>query len=528
MYALLRSFHATVRACASFGAKAGRLISRRIQLRESSSAGLPFIGTIDSPRKFWLGGVPMTIGGWAVGSSKVSEVEIFVDELPLGKATIGLSRPGIARARQHYPFAGTSGFQSSKHITIPKKDAVKIKALVHLADGQKHEITSSLRAFASAAAALQRLNDQRRARADSYVELAKLLIDAHDLAQAELAVQATRARWPELPEGYVQHSRLLIRQNRTTEADALLAAGVKRFPNNATLLGSYAKTASRRGDWQTAVSRWRTVRERFPDYIGLAYEESVAQLGAATEAALVADVEPTNAAINRIEKNGSAASSRDTHAALMLHFENLGTNCEFGLVQHHYGSEPLGLLRFASTSLEALIKALDCRFEGVGHPDNTKFALLGADSGARAEYRVWDARYNFGMHTFIHDDIGMSQETYDKLYRQQCRRLAFLKDKLISDLETPDKMFVFQQPQRLSDGEIGALLRAIRAYGPGALLSVRPQEERHPAGTVEMAEDGLLIGYLDRFFSLSSPPSFDTWLKICLAADQMWQRPNSH
>jgi hypothetical protein len=46
-------------------------------------------------------------------------------------------------------------------------------------------------------------------------------------------------------------------------------------------------------------------------------------------------------------------------AQLMLRFEALGQNCEFGVVQRHYGAEPLGLLRFSSTPLHLLVAALN-------------------------------------------------------------------------------------------------------------------------------------------------------------------------
>ena len=54
---------------------------------------------------------------------------------------------------------------------------------------------------------------------------------------------------------------------------------------------------------------------------------------------------------------------------LMLRFESLGQNCEFGLVQRRCGSEPLGLLRFASTPLPHLLAAFEGGFEGLGGPD---------------------------------------------------------------------------------------------------------------------------------------------------------------
>src|SRR5260221_3025006 len=53
---------------------------------------------------------------------------------------------------------------------------------------------------------------------------------------------------------------------------------------------------------------------------------------------------------------------------LMMQFESLGENCEFGLVQRRCGAEPLGLLRFASAPLPVLLAGLRARFEGLGDP----------------------------------------------------------------------------------------------------------------------------------------------------------------
>lgn len=43
------------------------------------------------------------------------------------------------------------------------------------------------------------------------------------------------------------------------------------------------------------------------------------------------------------------------------------------------------------------------------------------------------------------------------------------------------------------------LHRAVHAHGDNVLLYVHHQDELHPNGTVERANDGLLIGYIDRF-----------------------------
>ena len=67
---------------------------------------------------------------------------------------------------------------------------------------------------------------------------------------------------------------------------------------------------------------------------------------------------------------------------LVLQFESLGDNCEFGLVQRKAGAEPLGLLRFSSAPLPRLVRALRERFDGLTDPANVRL------SSAKGEYPI--------------------------------------------------------------------------------------------------------------------------------------------
>jgi hypothetical protein len=121
------------------------------------------------------------------------------------------------------------------------------------------------------------------------------------------------------------------------------------------------------------------------------------------------------------------------------------------------------------------------------------------------------------MHTFIENkqtDPGIFLE-------QMCRRLVFLKNKLMEDLANAEKIFVYKPPDgRLQDADMMAIWRAIRRYGPNEVLCVRLYDDLHLAGTVERIQDGLLMGYIDR-----SPTSmdregvsYDCWRLICRSA----------
>jgi hypothetical protein len=102
---------------------------------------------------------------------------------------------------------------------------------------------------------------------------------------------------------------------------------------------------------------------------------------------------------------GSKHQDPNPLAKLLMGFESLGDNCEFGLVQRIGGVEPLGLLRFAGihlpveVRLQRLIDGLIKGFEGVGSADSISVSLEGAPG--RREYIVSESRYKLRYHTFI-------------------------------------------------------------------------------------------------------------------------------
>ena len=144
-----------------------------------------------------------------------------------------------------------------------------------------------------------------------------------------------------------------------------------------------------------------------------------------------------------------------------MQFESLGGTghgCEFGLFQRSFGAEPLGLLRWADLSHDLLASALELRFEGVGLPENTgAFCPDGSD-----EWWTRDTRYWMAMRTFVKT----ADASLERMTTAVCRRLQFLRRKLIEDLETGAKIFVFKNLQRnLTQSELERLHAAVRAFG---------------------------------------------------------------
>lgn len=211
---------------------------------------------------------------------------------------------------------------------------------------------------------------------------------------------------------------------------------------------------------------------------------------------------------------GSPTSPADDLAPLpvdrvMMRFESLGENCEFGLAQRRCRAEPLGLLRFASTPLSALLAALKARFEGLGEPDQVEVRI----SDNKQEYLVFDRRYGILYHPWLL----VGQADPEQILQREVKRLALLKRKLIEDLEAGDKIFVYRGMRPLPRVLVQRLLDALREYGRATLFWVERQDAKHSAGTVEMISEGLFKGYIDRFAPGDNAHdlSIDCWIELC-------------
>jgi hypothetical protein len=191
---------------------------------------------------------------------------------------------------------------------------------------------------------------------------------------------------------------------------------------------------------------------------------------------------------------------------LVLAFESLGDNCEFGMLQRHVGVEPLGLLRFAGAPLRDLIRALNTRFAGIADPDRIR---IEPENG---EYMVRLAACNFTRHA----DVKIGEMAPEVVHRQQCRVIRFLANKLIEDLENPGKILIFRQNEPLSAGDLVDLRIALADYGPNTLLWVQEACIGHPPGSVEVVDDRMMVGYVRRFAHRDHVPDLDrlSWLKM--------------
>jgi hypothetical protein len=197
---------------------------------------------------------------------------------------------------------------------------------------------------------------------------------------------------------------------------------------------------------------------------------------------------------------------------LMLRFESIGENCEFGLVQRRCGAEPLGLFRFASAPLPKLLAGLAARFEGLSNPDNLEVKL----SGNGREYLVTDKKFQLLYHAWVLAD----EMTAPEVHQREVRRLPLLSRKFLEDLNEAKKVFVYHGMEPLSEADANRLLAALRRYGPNTLLWVEMADAEHAPGSVAWQGEGLLKAFIDRFAPGENAHdlSLDCWVEICREA----------
>ena len=367
-----------------------------------------------------------------------------------------------------------------------------------------------------------------------------LLRWATDLAQqakwdSALTVfdQLDRVRPPD-EQAECDVTEMLITAGRWEAAETRLTAALGRFPEAAMLHVLRLDGMIASGRLDLAIGQWREIERKFPaDVEGLLFERRNRMLGLGHD-----PVEAAPAGVARfgtlalgVARPGVARSRvaptehRPIRAEdVVMQFESLGgwgLGCEFGLVQRAMGAEPLGLLRWADIDTDGLAGALEAGFEGVGLPDQT---VLEPTGGALDEYVSEDRR--FGMR--IHSYVPAGQVGAERMLAQTCRRLSFLRRKLLDDLHRADKILVYKNARRpLTGRELERLRLAIRRYGDNTLLYVRYQNEEHRFPSVISPAPGLLIGHIDRMGltpeGVPMPIPFDSWAALVLNVHALLQ-----
>jgi hypothetical protein len=295
------------------------------------------------------------------------------------------------------------------------------------------------------------------------------------LQAAHEELSGARSRAPERIEIEIELVRLQAHRRSWTEALALLAELKQRYPHHHLLEGATTDIL-----WQVRQDMGVEERETGGHSIQI-------------PAILLGKDDP---------------AERSQPKSLLLEFESLGDSCELGMVQRRFGAEPLSLLRWTATPPDRLGLAINERFAAIGDPAEIELDEI---SG---EYVTRVPRYNMFAHTFSL----ASATPADQFHAAQCKRMAYLRDKLLENFDSGEKILTYGSAG-LDESSIRELYDAVGRVAPRAiLLCVRTADESQPAGSVRR-EGNLLVGTISRFSTTNI--AFDDWLSVCRAALQL-------
>ena len=313
------------------------------------------------------------------------------------------------------------------------------------------------------------------------------------------------AIFPGHSSGAVGVARCLIQLGRIAEAEQSVAESGFAAAGDVDAGSVFAELAAARGDWAEAVRRWGALRASHPDHARVidGYGQALWQLNSAE--AMDPQRRPAEIAA------GGDAETRD----LLLRFQSLGENCEFGLVQRRFGAEPIELFRWTYLPPHRATRLLQSRLAGIGALETTRLGV-----SHYGEYFVEDTQNELSFHTFVAEN-GADPAI---LLAQHRTRLERLKEKLLEDLQLGEHIFVCKLQYDASDQTVSRVQAAMREHGPGRLLCVRVKDDANPAGSLRVAADGVMYGYLDRVGPTVGPfgevwdIAFDDWIAVCRQA----------
>jgi tetratricopeptide (TPR) repeat protein len=303
----------------------------------------------------------------------------------------------------------------------------------------------------------------------------------------------------------LSYTATLTKTGQMAEAQEHLEAGLKRFPSNVTMKIRLAELASASGHWGEAVALWRSVSDDEPNsprtvkglgqaifLYNLHTHEGDGEPGAGLEHAVD---------VGRTENAGLRE--------MLLRFESVGRNCEFGLLQRHFGAEPLGLLRWAGTPVINLIAGIRNNFDGLGDLENTTVEYQ------PSEMWVNDSKYGFRYHTFIKL---FPNADFEQFRIKQARHLSYLRGMFLDRLEDGESIYVYSADYGLDQHEADAIYEGLSVNSKIKLLVVHRADSVNSAGSVTQVRDGLFYGYIERF-GLEGRAEWDldinSWTAVC-------------
>jgi tetratricopeptide (TPR) repeat protein len=326
------------------------------------------------------------------------------------------------------------------------------------------------------------------------------------------------ARWTRLRdadptsiETHLGAIRCLREKGKFAKCKKAINAAAALFPDMAEVSIQRALLANRLREWTVALPIWADLKARYPFRGDVASGVTDALWQARQDQAISGEGAP---AFEIPEILLQAAPSADEEAErlrrIFMRYESIGNSCEFGMAQRRFHADPIGLLRWAGIEPEKAIMAVRNGFASMTDPAVTTIRDL------NGEYIVENSEYGIFSHTFTPSN----SEPLDRFTRSQRARLKFLTQKLVDDFAFAEKIFVYAHKNVTLD-QARALHAAIREYGGRAcLLCVRLADADHVPGQVDLLDDGLYVGYTDRFSTVDI--NVDNWREICTRVSDLW------
>ncbi len=220
--------------------------------------------------------------------------------------------------------------------------------------------------------------------------------------------------------------------------------------------------------------------------------------------------------IGSIFQRPQASDFNADEASLIMSFESVGDNCEFGLVQRLVGQERLSFLRYAGVGdIFALAEGIAGGLALFNEPDCISISSHGNE---------WIADVP-ALQLNFHTGRSVASISAEQIRQQETRKLAFMAQKFIDDCESAEKIFVYRVHRDARGGPDGtrgmdAIHDALRRHGPAKLLWVNEADLEHSAGTLVEVREGLYRGWIDHLAPHSN--AFDyrprSWLDLLARA----------
>ncbi|HEX2941396.1 MAG TPA: hypothetical protein VHO91_10135 [Rhodopila sp.] len=123
----------------------------------------------------------------------------------------------------------------------------------------------------------------------------------------------------------------------------------------------------------------------------------------------------------------------------------------------------------------------------------------------------------------FHSGVREGEIAPDEIPRRKSRRLTFLRRKLLDDLRSGEKIWVWKSRPTTHLAQLEPLLETLRSLGPNRLLWVVEAEGAHLPGTAERLDIDLVKGWVEPVEAdeVESDTRLVSWLRVCEATYAM-------